>query len=1141
MNSPGNKAYYESIFNITGVAMAFTDEVGVILDVNQAWVTTSGIPLEQALGKTATQLGLWANQSERPGLMDILSRDGRVQDYEALLVTPHGQRHHLLSGRYVDPPARRCVLWEFRDVTDFKRSQTQVDKLSMAVEQSPVSVVITDLTGRIEFVNEAFVRVSGYSREEAIGQNPRILNSGQTPRSVYPKLWSALTQGLVWEGQFINRRKDGSIYHEHATISPIRQAGGRVTHYAAVKQDVTEQLQTQQRLAYSESQFHGLFASMSSGVAIYRAVDEGADFLIVDFNRSAAAIEQVSRDEVIGKRLTDVFPGVKKFGLLDVLQRVSQTGQSEFFPISIYKDARIQGWRENYIYRLPTGEVVAVYDDVTAKKQAEQAQQESHQKLFSLLNSMAEGAYGADAKGEFTFVNQSFLRILGYNSAEELMGRQVHELIHHSHADGRPYPAHECELNKAYLQHLGAHSAQDTFWRQDRTPVQVEVWTQPILIDGIAAGSVATFLDITDRNQTEHIKHQITQQLRLDEARARDFSMSASDWFWETDTLHQFCYFSDNFEKVYGLPSERLLGKTRQEIMELDALNEPEIVQAHLAQLTAHQPFKNFEYRIRVADGDVRWISVSGIPHVDAEGRFAGYRGTGSIVTERKRIEESLRDAMKTAEAANMAKSRFLATMSHEIRTPMNGILGMAQLLLSPNLQESYLNDYARTILSSGQALLTLLNDILDLSKIEAGKFQLENIAFAPEAMMRETGNLFAGAAQAKGLQLVSQWHGAADQRYRADAHRLRQMLSNLVGNAIKFTRAGQVRIEAKEIERTGMTSVLEFAVSDTGIGIPADKLDLLFKPFSQADSSTTREFGGTGLGLSIVRNLAQAMEGDAGVSSEIGQGSRFWFRVKALNITETQNSRTTERQPLESGLTKGENTSTLLRGHVLVAEDNPINCMVISHLLTTLGVTVSVVHDGKQAVDAILEHVVGAIGTEPKRPDLILMDLHMPVMDGYVATQYIRQWESDTQHARLPIIALTADAFEEDRQRCLAVGMDDFLPKPIALDVLILALARWLPAAAAAPVLTQPSEPLKPLDTNALTVLVSELTPLLQDNNFAAIARFRALQDLVNGTRLADEVGNLAPILQEMRFDQALTQLLHIAHQASLAKGVPP
>lgn len=1140
MNSPGDKVYYESIFDTTGVAMAFTDEVGVILDVNQAWVTTSGIPLDQALGKTATQLGLWASQSERQTLMDLLSRDGRVQDFEALLVTPHGQRHHLLSGRYVDPPVRHRVLWEFRDVTDFKSAQTQVGKLSMVVEQSPVSVVITDLTGRIEFVNEAFVRVSGYSRDEAIGQNPRILNSGQTPRSVYPKLWNALTQGLVWEGQFINRRKDGSIYHEHATISPIRQAGGQVTHYAAVKQDVSEQLQTQQRLTYSESQFHGLFDSMSSGVAIYRAIDDGAEFIIDDFNRSAAAIEQVSRDEVIGKRLTDVFPGVKKFGLLDVLQRVFQTGQSEFFPVSVYQDARIKGWRENHIYRLPTGEVVAVYDDVTARKQAEEALLESHQKLFSLLNSMAEGAYGADAEGRFTFVNQSFLRILGYTSAEELMGRRVHELIHHSRPDGRPYPPHECELNKAYRQHLGAHSAQDTFWRQDGTPVQVEAWTQPILIDGIAAGSVATFLDITERNQTELIKQQITQQLRLDEERSRDFSTSASDWFWETDALHQFCYFSDNFEKVYGLPPERMLGKNRQEILELDALNVPEIVQAHLAQLTAHQPFKNFEYQIRVGDGDVRWVSVSGIPHVGADGLFAGYRGTGSIVTERRRTEENLRSAMQAAEAANLAKSRFLATMSHEIRTPMNGILGMAQLLLSPNLQDSQRNDYARTILSSGQTLLTLLNDILDLSKIEAGKFQLESIAFSPESMMRETGNLFAGAAQAKGLQFDSRWHGAADQRFRADAHRLRQMLSNLVGNAIKFTRAGQVRIEAKEIERTGTSSVLEFVVSDTGIGIPADKLELLFKPFSQADSSTTREFGGTGLGLSIVRNLALAMEGDAGVSSEIGQGSRFWFRVNALNITETQNSRTSERQALDGGLNKGDSASALLRGHVLVAEDNRINRMVITQLLKTLGLTVSVVHDGKQAVDALLEPVVGAIGSEAKRPDLILMDLHMPVMDGYVATQNIRQWESDTQHSRLPIIALTADAFEEDRQRCLAVGMNDFLPKPIAVDVLKLALARWLPAATATPVLNQPSEPLKPLDINAFTVMVNELTLLLQDNNFAAIARFRALQVLVNGTRLAKEVDNLAPILQEMRFDQVLTQLVHIAHHASLVNGVP-
>jgi CheY-like chemotaxis protein len=455
----------------------------------------------------------------------------------------------------------------------------------------------------------------------------------------------------------------------------------------------------------------------------------------------------------------------------------------------------------------------------------------------------------------------------------------------------------------------------------------------------------------------------------------------------------------------------------------------------------------------------------------------------------------------------------------------MNGILGMAQLLLMPHLEDSVRNDYARTILSSGQTLLTLLNDILDLSKIEAGKLQLESTVFDPQALIRETGNLFGGAAQAKGLQLDCEWRGAADQRYQGDAHRLRQMLGNLVGNAIKFTTRGKLHMAATEIKRDGDEAVLEFAVSDTGIGISADKLDLLFKPFSQADSSTTREFGGSGLGLSIVRSLALAMGGEVGVSSEPGAGSRFWFRVPVRCLAQEHDSRRSGR--VYSQEPAGATVS--LQGHVLVVEDNLINCMVIESLLRTLGATVAVVHDGQQAVAAITAATASAGALQPPA-QLVLMDLQMPVLDGYGATQQIRQWEATRQCPRLPIIALTADAFEEDRQHCLSVGMDDFLTKPIAVDALKLALAKWLPFAPQTPALAPAAVALKPVDRDAFATVVHELTPLLEENKFAAISRFKALQAVVQGTALAEAIDALAPVLHQMRFDLALERLRHIA-----------
>jgi signal transduction histidine kinase len=436
---------------------------------------------------------------------------------------------------------------------------------------------------------------------------------------------------------------------------------------------------------------------------------------------------------------------------------------------------------------------------------------------------------------------------------------------------------------------------------------------------------------------------------------------------------------------------------------------------------------------IVVLDGDQRWLfallallGTAVIGCAVAIWIYIQHMNLARTALNAKLSELAL--AKAAADSANVAKSRFLATMSHEIRTPLNGVLGMAELLLAKDLEDEVRQDYARTILSSGNTLLTLINDILDLSKVEAGKMELSFSLFAPGILLKETVALFAEMAGRKGLTLEAAWAGPAQQGYLGDPMRVRQMLSNLVNNAIKFTDHGGIRIEAAELERDGAAALLQFSVSDTGIGIKEEMRPQLFQPFLQLDSSTTRPYAGTGLGLSIVRSLARLMGGDVGIEAVEPTGSRFWFRIRCQAAREPV-------RPLDRRGPAGAGTPPARR-RILLVEDNPTNRKVIEALLAKCGYEVRSVENGLLATESV---------TRGEPADLILMDCQMPVMSGFEATERIRAWEGEQGLARLPIVALTAGAFEGDREHCLRAGMDDFVTKPVDFVQLPEVIGKWL------------------------------------------------------------------------------------------------
>jgi signal transduction histidine kinase/ActR/RegA family two-component response regulator len=400
--------------------------------------------------------------------------------------------------------------------------------------------------------------------------------------------------------------------------------------------------------------------------------------------------------------------------------------------------------------------------------------------------------------------------------------------------------------------------------------------------------------------------------------------------------------------------------------------------------------------------------------------RLPGEEGWGLLntaieTTDRKQAEEALAKAKAAADASNVAKSQFLANMSHELRTPMNSILGMVELAL-PNAQDPMVKDCLQTVKGSADLLLTLLNDLLDSAKIDSGKLELESAPFSLREMLDHVSSVLSVRASEKGLRFTCRTAGEAADTVIGDRTRLQQILFNLAGNAIKFTERGEVEIQLHTTVEDGQAS-LEFAVMDTGIGIPPVTLERLFQPFVQADSSMARRFGGTGLGLSISKRLVELMGGRIWAESELRKGSLFSFAVCLPLAKEAAAERPTP-------------VAQIAKPHgplrILLAEDNLANQKLAKYILKSRGHVVDVAEDGQKAVDLAAQNSY----------DVILMDVQMPVMDGLEATAAIRR--RDEGMKRVPIIALTAHAMSGDREQCLAAGMDSYLSKPVAAHDLI-------------------------------------------------------------------------------------------------------
>jgi PAS domain S-box-containing protein len=552
---------------------------------------------------------------------------------------------------------------------------------------------------------------------------------------------------------------------------------------------------------------------------------------------------------------------------------------------------------------------------------------------------------------------------------------------------------------------------------------------------GRIIGTFGVSRDITAHKQAEaalieerHLLHTLMDNL--------------PDHIYFKDLHSRFIRLNKALAKWFGLNDPRAaLGKT-----DFDFFSDEHARQAYADEqevMRTGRPAQAIEEKETWPDGHETWVSTTKMPLRDAQGRIIGTFGVSRDITVRKRAEQELHKAKTVAEAASRAKSEFLANMSHEIRTPMNGILGMTELALETELTPEQ-RDYLGMVKSSADALLTVINDILDFSKIEAGRLDLAPIAFQLRDSLAQTLKPLALRAHQKGLDLTCDIRPEVPDDIVADPTRLRQVLINLLGNAIKFTERGEVGLEVALESATAEQAQLHFMVRDTGTGIAPEKQKIVFEAFAQADSSTARKFGGTGLGLTISSRLVEMMHGRIWLESELGKGSCFHFTAQVGIAASAGSTEPLERARLaglhdQPHLPTGQALRAGPRGlRVLLAEDNEVNQRLASRLIEKRGHTVVLASNGREALEAM----------EKQRFDLVVMDIQMPEVDGFEATAAIRRRENETG-THIPIIAMSAYALAGDRERCLAAGMDGYVSKPIQAKELIEAIETLAPVAA--------------------------------------------------------------------------------------------
>jgi two-component system, sensor histidine kinase and response regulator len=877
-------------------------------------------------------------------------------------------------------------------------------------EYAPFGMCVSGLDGRFIKVNGTFCRMLGHSEQELLGTTFAELTHPDDR-----ELSLQMPEQLRWEPGCVEAEKryihrSGSVVWAHTRISLTRGSDGNPQYFLAHVEDITERRRTREALRESEERFRIMADGCPSAMWVTNA-EGGIQFI----NRAFEELIGTSYEKMEGHQWQMALHPEDAPEYLGAFQRaVREHAPFNAETRSLCANGKWRWFASHAEPRFSSGGVflghVGISPDITERKRGEEALRASldrNRMLAHALESAGECISITDTEDRILYVNGAFHRIYGY-AEDELVGRPIAML-----RSARTSTETQDEILPATMG--GAWRGELWNRTKDGREFPISLATSVVYDeDGKRVALVGVARDITQRKHAE-------QALLSSEEKFRQLAENVREVFWMMPpAANEMLYISPAYEQIWG----RTCDSVYQNPMSwADAIHPDDLESAHLKFARQMQgEAVESEYRIRTPDGQEKWIRDRAFPIRDKDGQLIRVVGVAEDITERKEAEATVRGATEAAEAASRSKSEFLANMSHEIRTPMNGIMGMTALALDTELSAEQ-RGYLEMVKNSADSLLTVINTILDFSKIEAGKLDMEAIEFGLRDILEPTLKTLALRAHDKSIALNCQFPPDVPENLVGDAGLLRQVISNLVGNAIKFTARGEVILQVEcEREEEGQ-AWLHFSVRDTGIGIPLEKQAGIFEAFAQADSSITRSYGGTGLGLTISRRLVEMMGGRIWVESMPGEGATFHFTAR-FGIGKQANPNRLEWANVENLA-------------VLVVDHNVTNRRILEEMLTSWRMKPVQAEDARAAMRRLEE----ALDTEVPF-SLVLVDADMPEIDGFTLVEQIRR---EPRLAGAAIIMLTSASQRGDAARCRKLGVAAHLSKPVGqselLDSILLAV----------------------------------------------------------------------------------------------------